>query len=220
VRKTVRRTRSPYRPDWDSAKPRNWRTCTRAPHSRASGSSRGAWRSAGINSKFLALQIKAIEQGLLPRLSLTFFPSPLDGRRWRGRSPRRMRGPLSAETTDPHSFDTNELRSLRATDSPTMGRGERKGGTHTCRPFSAPASIATAWWRTGRSTACGWSLTDVASVAVDSKDASDYVFNTAAPFRWCARPVRQFHQELGRRPVFNRAHGLHIDTEEQSLLHR
>ena len=58
----------------------------------------------------------------------------------------------------------------------------------------------------------GWNLTDVASVAVDSKDRL-YVFNRGA------HPMVVFDREGNfitswGEGLFNRAHGLHIDTED------
>jgi hypothetical protein len=64
----------------------------------------------------------------------------------------------------------------------------------------------------------GWSLTDVAAVAVDSKDRV-YVFNRGE------HPMIVLDREgnflrAGARAVFSRAHGLHIDSRRQPLLHR
>src|SRR3982074_1666868 len=58
----------------------------------------------------------------------------------------------------------------------------------------------------------GWSLTDVASVAVDSKDRI-YVFNRGA------HPMVVFDREGNfvtswGEGLFSRAHGLHIDTDD------
>ena len=64
----------------------------------------------------------------------------------------------------------------------------------------------------------GWNLTDVASVAVDSKDRI-YVFNRGAHPMVVLDRDGQFHQELGRRPVQPRARPAHR-RRRQSLLHR
>ena len=64
----------------------------------------------------------------------------------------------------------------------------------------------------------GWSLTDVASVAVDSKDRI-YVFNRGAHPMVVLDRAGQFHHELGRRPVQPRARAAHR-RRRQSLLHR
>ena len=64
----------------------------------------------------------------------------------------------------------------------------------------------------------GWSLTDVASVAVDSKDRI-YVFNRGAHPMVVLDRERQFCQKLGRRAVQPRARPAHR-RRRQSLLHR
>ena len=54
----------------------------------------------------------------------------------------------------------------------------------------------------------GWNLTDVASVAVDSKDRV-YVFNRGAHPMVVLDRGGQFHHELGRGPVQPRARTAH-----------
>jgi DNA-binding beta-propeller fold protein YncE len=58
----------------------------------------------------------------------------------------------------------------------------------------------------------GWNLTDVASVAVDSKDRI-YVFNRGAHPMVVLDREGNFIKSWGE-GLFNRAHGLHIDTED------
>ena len=58
----------------------------------------------------------------------------------------------------------------------------------------------------------GWNLTDVASVAVDSKDRI-YVFNRGAHPMVVLDREGNFITSWGE-GLFNRAHGLHIDTED------
>src|SRR5438034_6184611 len=58
----------------------------------------------------------------------------------------------------------------------------------------------------------GWNLTDVASVAVDSKDRI-YVFNRGAHPMVVLDREANFITSWGE-GLFNRAHGLHIDTED------
>ena len=58
----------------------------------------------------------------------------------------------------------------------------------------------------------GWNLTDVASVAVDSKDRI-YVFNRGAHPMVVLDRDGNFITSWGE-GLFNRAHGLHIDTED------
>ena len=61
----------------------------------------------------------------------------------------------------------------------------------------------------------GWNLTDVASVAVDSKDRI-YVFNRGAHPMVVLDREGSFITSWGE-GLFNRAHGLHIDTEDISI---
>ena len=58
----------------------------------------------------------------------------------------------------------------------------------------------------------GWNLGDVASVAVDSKDRI-YVFNRGAHPMVVLDRHGHFITSWGE-GLFNRAHGLHIDTED------
>ena len=58
----------------------------------------------------------------------------------------------------------------------------------------------------------GWSLTDVASVAVDSKDRV-YVFNRGAHPMVVLDRTGNFITSFGE-GLFNRAHGLHIDADD------
>lgn len=58
----------------------------------------------------------------------------------------------------------------------------------------------------------GWNLTDVASVAVDRKDRI-YVFNRGAHPMVVLDREGNFITSWGE-GLFNRAHGLHIDTED------
>ncbi len=62
----------------------------------------------------------------------------------------------------------------------------------------------------------GWTLTDVASVGVDSKDRI-YVFNRGAAPDGGARPRGKLLAELWRRAVL-RAHGLHIDSDDNLFI--
>ena len=64
----------------------------------------------------------------------------------------------------------------------------------------------------------GWNLTDVASVAVDSKDRV-YLFNRGAHPMVVLDRDGQFHHKLGRRAVQPRARAAHR-RRRQSLLHR
>ena len=58
----------------------------------------------------------------------------------------------------------------------------------------------------------GWTLTDVASVAVDSKDRI-YVFNRGAHPMIVLDRAGNFIKSWGE-GLFHRAHGLHIDAED------
>src|SRR5258708_14263363 len=58
----------------------------------------------------------------------------------------------------------------------------------------------------------GWNLTDVASVAVDSKDRV-YVFNRGAHPMVVLDRLGNFITSWGE-GLFNRAHGLHIDADD------
>ena len=60
--------------------------------------------------------------------------------------------------------------------------------------------------------ACGWNLTDVASVAVDSKDRV-YLFNRGAHPMVVLDREGNFITSWGE-GLFNRAHGLHIDADD------
>ncbi len=127
----------------------------------------GLWFIAGslaqcrINSKFLALQIKAIEEGILPRAAAN------EGDRERG-------PPMPA----------------------ILGTGE-----HRYRVVENFAKLPD-----------GWQLTDVASVAVDSKDRV-YVFNRGAHPMVVLDREGNFLRSWGE-GLFCRAHGLHIDAND------
>ena len=73
-------------------------------------------------------------------------------------------------------------------------------------------SIATAWWRTGQSCRTAGTLTDVASVAVDSKDRI-YVFNRGDHPMIVFDREGNFIKSWGE-GLFGRAHGLHIDADD------
>src|SRR5712672_4343816 len=58
----------------------------------------------------------------------------------------------------------------------------------------------------------GWNLTDVASVAVDSKDRV-YVFNRGAHPMVVLDRAGNFIKSWGE-GLFSRAHGLHVDADD------
>ena len=64
----------------------------------------------------------------------------------------------------------------------------------------------------------GWSFKDVAAVAVDSKDQV-YVFNRGEHPMMVFDREGNFLRSWGE-GVFQRAHGLHIDADDNALLHR
>ena len=170
------------------ARTRNCATCTRAP------AQPGLWFIAGglaqcrIDSKYLALQIKAIEEGLLPRDATDFFPSPLVGEGGARSAPDE--GSLSA-MTDPSPVTRS---GACAPPSPTRGEG-KQGRKHTCRPFWARASIATAWWRTGRS--CRTAGTSPTSPPSRSTARTASTSSIAAPIRWWCSIARAISSQAG-----------------------
>ena len=118
----------------------------------------GLWFIAGglaqcrIDSKYLALQIKAIEEGLIPRVAASsFLPFSPCGRRWRGlrppflnrrrcfasamRRPCRMRGNGLSIVRNPSPVSI----SLRSIEPPSPTRGE---GRIVPRASSDPLQIS------------------------------------------------------------------------------
>ena len=143
----------------------------------------GLWFIAGglaqcrINSKYLALQIKAIEEGLLPRGS-------------------RSNNPARCETT-------RQMRLKGRTHMTTiLGSGE-----HRYRVVENWAKLPD-----------GWNLTDVASVAVDSKDRI-YVFNRGDHPMVVLDRDGNFLRSWGEGLFQSRARAAHR-RRRQSLLHR
>ena len=143
------------------------------------------------------LQIKAIEEGLLPR----------------GCRQRLLRGEQWREFIICHS---GAMRSIEPqmrncapavwSFGPSRNDNNNRGNTHAdhSRFGEHRYRVVENWAKLPD----GWNLTDVASVAVDSKDRI-YVFNRGAHPMVVLRPRRQFHQELGRRPVRPRAWPAH-----------
>ena len=150
----------------------------------------GLWFIAGslaqcrINSKYLALQIKAIEEGLLPRGSSG--PAAHDCMLFGAREGSISKSQTSGE---------NHMPAI-------LGSGE-----HRYRVVENWAKLPD-----------GWNLTDVASVAVDSKDRI-YVFNRGAHPMVVLDRDGNFITSWGEGLFQPRAWAAHR-RRRQSLLHR
>ena len=155
----------------------------------------GLWFIAGglaqcrINSKYLALQIKACEEGLLPRVgSRPALKQPV--------IPGRAKHEPGISVLPGTRANTEEILQGRNHMPTILGSGE-----HRYRVVENWAKLPQ-----------GWTLTDVASVAVDSKDRI-YVFNRGAHPMVVFDRAGNFIKSWGE-GLFHRAHGLHIDADD------
>jgi len=196
-------------PIWGSARGKNCATCIPGPASAASGSSPAAWRSAGSTRNISRCRSRPSRKDCCRGSRVHFLPLSPCGRGW-------LREAKTGEGVSLHGENPSSGADfVHATFSHRGRREERK---HTCRPFSAQASIATAWWRTGRN--CRRAGISPMSLPSQSTARTASTFSIAAPHPMVVLDREgNFIRSWGE-GLFSRAPRPAYRRRRSSLLHR